>query len=1279
MMKPLLWILVVALVVPFVSSLDSKVGNPSDCPLLPRCEECLDNPDCGWYNYTNSCVDILSGLPVNTETCDNPDNYWCSEHSTCGGCTQDSHRCGFDIATGTCSWFKAKPNLISNFRQCPYDPDYDACSESSCLRCFDRRSPCAFSAVRQVCYDSSWTNFTGGIVEHPKQCPYEADYDRDCRKDAVHCYDCINNYYSLRECAFDLDAKECRAINANMTGSVIISNATYCPYRPEDDWCQDHVSCSGCSAGKDNFGNPCGWDATNRTCWSIKSGRKLNFTCPYDPNNDGCASWYGMNCFSALTSGKGKCGWLSANNTALDLSSGLQLMTDATKCPPLPGDNSCSSFTLRLIHKDECSPCVQINECGWSPDTQTCIGLNMQNATYHLIKDKADCPLPPCSQQKTCEDCGKVPDWACGWSYVNNTCVPSKNRFTVTQFPNMTWALHEPSDPTIALSCDLEPKVCSPEYMRPYICNKTTDPFDVRNCYTNSAVKSPACAPGFFQVNETTKDFWGKRNSNYRTVKCCPGYYCPDNFICAHECPSGSHCVESKANYTSSSSSVQKVKTSAWFGDDDDKKIKPIYCLPYLPTLISPQLGCGGAPSAVPCKEGFYCTNTTLQQTCPSDYFCRKASVSPTNCYGPPFFFLLKIGIMCPEGTVFPQTRMMALLAIPFLLVLIPLAYWAYHKFSMYRSLKEKQKREKRRSTDPEEDFLINRESQKYGTLGIVDHDVDLEVDIKRLYIEPIVPLNVTFNKLTVTLDDGKVILNKVDGTFFAGRLTAIMGPSGSGKTTLLSAIMGKVTGRTGNVYPKVRKCKSVLGFVPQEDVMHRELTVRENLMFSAKLRCSNTISRQQRRQIVKMVLDLLGLAHVQSSVVGDENVRGISGGQRKRVNIGMELVTLPSLLFLDEPTSGLDAYTSLSVCQVLKKLTEVKVNVVAVIHQPRYDIFDQFDDILLLKKGGSLVYSGPKEQVLQHFADQGFNCPVYQNPCDYLLDLISTPTKIKPRNGVLADENTERINRKTTGKWMQTWWIFVRGVLQQWRQSNTAHSDIMLCIFSGVVVEMVYRNVAENLIPQAAFLLVLVASLTSMVISLRLFGAEKPVFWRESASGMSSISYFFGKNFASFPSYIITSVIFLLFYYSISQPRGSYEMYFWILIVNHFCISGLAHFLSVIMHPHKAQLFGVIATMLQCSICGFAPTLTSLKQISLFLYYGAYGGFAKWMMEALFIVNVRDFSDALSDTRDNMVQVFGYDLNNLTKCFLVLVGMGLFWRTCTLLALIFANRQQRR
>lgn len=235
-----------------------------------------------------------------------------------------------------------------------------------------------------------------------------------------------------------------------------------------------------------------------------------------------------------------------------------------------------------------------------------------------------------------------------------------------------------------------------------------------------------------------------------------------------------------------------------------------------------------------------------------------------------------------------------------------------------------------------------------------------------------------------------KEILRGINGRTGAGRLTCLMGPSGSGKTTLLSILarqmpsnkrmrlVGKyyIGGHTAE-YSRLR-----IAFVQQEDLFYSQLTVRETLRMSAKL-------RGQDESCVEEIIKTLGLVNCANTIVGDSKTRGISGGEKKRLSIGVELLGNPSIIFLDEPTTGLDSFQAESVVATLRELSNAGHTVICSIHQPKSAIFGMFDDMVLLAEG-MCIYSGPLEEAESYFSTQGHPCPNLCNPAEHYIDLVS-------------------------------------------------------------------------------------------------------------------------------------------------------------------------------------------------------------------------------------------------------------------------------------------------
>ncbi|KAL8171957.1 hypothetical protein V2J09_023761 [Rumex salicifolius] len=246
-------------------------------------------------------------------------------------------------------------------------------------------------------------------------------------------------------------------------------------------------------------------------------------------------------------------------------------------------------------------------------------------------------------------------------------------------------------------------------------------------------------------------------------------------------------------------------------------------------------------------------------------------------------------------------------------------------------------------------------------------------------------------------------ILKGISGIVRPGEMLALLGPSGSGKTTLLTALGGRLGGRLGgsvtyNGKPIANHLKRTIGFVTQDDVLYAHLTVTETLVYTALLRLPNTFTADQKIKQAESVIAQLNLTKCRNSVIGGPFLRGVSGGERKRVSIGQEMLINPSLLFLDEPTSGLDSTTAQTIVSTLSDLAKGGRTVLTTIHQPSSKLFYMFNKVLLLSDGNPLFF-GNGDAVMDYFKSVGFAPLLAMNPADFLLDLA---------NGVCSDDSIE-------------------------------------------------------------------------------------------------------------------------------------------------------------------------------------------------------------------------------------------------------------------------------
>ncbi|PNY06981.1 pleiotropic drug resistance protein 1-like, partial [Trifolium pratense] len=261
----------------------------------------------------------------------------------------------------------------------------------------------------------------------------------------------------------------------------------------------------------------------------------------------------------------------------------------------------------------------------------------------------------------------------------------------------------------------------------------------------------------------------------------------------------------------------------------------------------------------------------------------------------------------------------------------------------------------------------------------------------KRGMVLPFEPYSITFDEIVYSVDmpqemkdqavmeDRLVLLKGVSGAFRPGVLTALMGVSGAGKTTLMDVLAGRKTSGyiDGSIkisgYPKKQETFArISGYCEQNDIHSPQLTVYESLLYSAWLRLPEKVDSNTRKMFIEEVMELVELNPLRNTIVGLPGISGLSTEQRKRLTIAVELVANPSIIFMDEPTSGLDARAAAIVMRTVRNTVDTGRTVVCTIHQPSIDIFEAFDELLLMKSGGQEIYVGPlgrhSSQLINYF-----------------------------------------------------------------------------------------------------------------------------------------------------------------------------------------------------------------------------------------------------------------------------------------------------------------------
>ncbi|XP_065050896.1 ABC transporter G family member 22-like isoform X2 [Musa acuminata AAA Group] len=498
----------------------------------------------------------------------------------------------------------------------------------------------------------------------------------------------------------------------------------------------------------------------------------------------------------------------------------------------------------------------------------------------------------------------------------------------------------------------------------------------------------------------------------------------------------------------------------------------------------------------------------------------------------------------------------------------------------------------------------------------------------KKIISEPTVPIYIKFTEVRykvilkgVTTTTEKDILNGITGSASPGELLALMGPSGSGKTTLLSLLGGRIRGNlvegtiTYNDEPYTKSLKRRIGFVTQDDVLFAHLTVRETLTYAALLRLPNKMSRQQKEERAMDVIYELGLERCQDTMIGGSFVRGVSGGERKRVSIGNEIIINPSLLLLDEPTSGLDSTTALRIMQVLRDIAEAGRTVLTTIHQPSSRLFHRFDKLILLGKG-SLLYFGKASEALVYFSTIGCSPLIAMNPAEFLLDLANGNT-----NDIsIPSELEDKVQIENLGS-------DIRNDKPSPKDVHEAGLLFFIAVFWG-------------------FFPVFTAIFT--------FPQERAMLNKERAVDMYRLSaYFMARTTSDLPLDLFLPIIFLLIVYFMAALRQSVEAFFLTMLIVFLSIVaaqglGLAIGASL-MDVKKATTLASVTVMTFMLAGGFF-----VKRVPVFISWVRYMSFNYHTYRLLLKVqydqaplslNVTHLNNGVIEVGAMIAMVFGYRL----------------------------------
>ncbi|KOM41952.1 hypothetical protein LR48_Vigan04g215000 [Vigna angularis] len=456
--------------------------------------------------------------------------------------------------------------------------------------------------------------------------------------------------------------------------------------------------------------------------------------------------------------------------------------------------------------------------------------------------------------------------------------------------------------------------------------------------------------------------------------------------------------------------------------------------------------------------------------------------------------------------------------------------------------------------------------SARVGSIGASKHNT------KRGMVLPFTPLSITFDEIRYAvempqemknqgiLEDRLELLKGVNGAFRPGVLTALMGVSGAGKTTLMDVLSGRksagyIQGQiTISGYPKKQETFArIAGYCEQTDIHSPHVTVYESLVYSAWLRLPLDVDSATRKMFIEEVMELVELTSLREALVGLPGVNGLSTEQRKRLTIAVELVANPSIIFMDEPTSGLDARAAAIVMRTVRNTVDTGRTVVCTIHQPSIDIFDAFDELLLLKRGGEEIYVGPLGQHCSQLISYFENSDLYRRNKALIRELSTPPAGSK--------------DLYFPTKYSQT--FFTQCMACLWKQHlsywrNPPYSAVRLLfttiiallfgtIFWDIGSKRQRRQDIFNAMGSmyAAVLFIGIQNSTSVqpVVAI-----ERTVFYRERAAGMySALPYAFGQVAIEIPYILIQTLVYGVIVYAMIGFDWTLSKFFWYIFFMFF------------------------------------------------------------------------------------------------------------------------------
>ncbi|KAG5305787.1 ABCG1 protein, partial [Pseudoatta argentina] len=490
-----------------------------------------------------------------------------------------------------------------------------------------------------------------------------------------------------------------------------------------------------------------------------------------------------------------------------------------------------------------------------------------------------------------------------------------------------------------------------------------------------------------------------------------------------------------------------------------------------------------------------------------------------------------------------------------------------------------------------------------------------------------------------------KKILKNLNGVFKAAELTAIMGPSGAGKSTLLNVLtgfqQGHLTGTIEYISSEGRQnwemYKKQSCYIQQTDNLYGLFTVQESMMIATYLKI-DSMTVMFRQVLIDNILDTLKLSKVK-----DTRVNRLSGGQKKRLSIALELIDNPPIMFLDEPTTGLDSLASLQCISALQTLAKSGRTVICTIQQPSAALYQIFDYIYLVVDGHCL-YAGTPDNTVRYFAQQDFQCPQYHNPADYMLEVVNQEygnynnqliaaaekycqreeTSLKMHIMREATFYDEKMMMDPPSEMTKFRVLLYRSALIIYRDWSVYYIKIIMNFLVAILLGLMFEHVgidAKRSISNVSFLMITILYFVyiNLMPAVLKFPLELNILKKERFNNWYQLkTYYIAMLVITLPLTISSTFVFSIISYGLTnQPMEWSRFFMFLLITTLTCVTsesiGLG--LGTIFNPINGTFFGAILIAIMVTLAGFLIFFNHMPRI---LYYVSYINYYRFAFDGL-------------------------------------------------------------